>query len=82
MSAARLDSGDLYRFSEMLRRGGELDEARILSPAMLRAARGPTPATGRTSSYRPKCRARAGWAVAPAYMGLGFSRARYRRVPP
>ena len=26
---------DMYRFAEMLRRGGELDGARILSPAIL-----------------------------------------------
>ena len=28
-------TGDLYRFGEMLRRGGELDGTRILSPRML-----------------------------------------------
>ncbi len=27
--------GDLHRFAEMLRAGGELDGARILSPAMI-----------------------------------------------
>ena len=30
---------DLYRFAEMLRRGGELDGARILSPAIIELAR-------------------------------------------
>ena len=32
-------AGDLWRFAEMLRRGGELDGARILSPRMIQVAR-------------------------------------------
>ena len=65
-------TGDLYRFAEMLRRGGELDGARILSPTMLKLAR--TNQTGDMPNelYRA-AHLRAGWAVAPAYIGLGFS---------
>ena len=65
-------TGDLYRFAEMLRRGGELDGVRILSPTMLRLAR--TNQTGDTPNELYKAaHLRAGWAVAPAYIGLGFS---------
>jgi CubicO group peptidase (beta-lactamase class C family) len=63
--------GDLYRFAEMLRRGGELDGARILSPRMIDVATrnftGDLPnvlfaARGLTRGWRPS----------PAYIGLGF----------
>ena len=65
-------TGDLYRFAEMLRRGGELDGVRILSPTMLRLAR--TNQTGDMPNELYKAaHLRAGWAVAPAYIGLGFS---------
>ena len=65
-------TGDLYRFAEMLRRGGELDGSRILSPTMLHLAR--TNQTGDMPNELYKAaHLRAGWAVAPAYIGLGFS---------
>jgi CubicO group peptidase (beta-lactamase class C family) len=65
-------TGDLYRFCEMLRRGGELDGKRILSPAMLRAARQNRTGEMPNELYKA-AHLRAGWAVAPAYIGLGFS---------
>jgi CubicO group peptidase (beta-lactamase class C family) len=62
---------DLYRFAEMLRRGGELDSVRILSPAILDLA------TRNWTGDKPnelymQLAARKGWAPYPAYIGLGF----------
>jgi CubicO group peptidase (beta-lactamase class C family) len=62
---------DLFRWAEALRRGGELDGVRILSPALLRLA-----TTNHTGSepnhlFDAMCEAR-GWAEFPAYIGLGF----------
>jgi CubicO group peptidase (beta-lactamase class C family) len=63
--------GDLHRFAEMLRNGGELDGARILSPATIEyASRNHTGGLRNvlfdyTASYR-------GWELWPAYIGLGF----------
>lgn len=62
---------DLHRFAEMLRRGGELDGARILSPAMIDYA---------TRNYTGDLRnilfdsllSERGWNPFPAYIGLGF----------
>lgn len=62
---------DLHRFAEMLRRGGELDGARILSPAMIDYA---------TRNYTGELRnvlfdsilSERGWNPFPAYIGLGF----------
>ena len=63
--------GDLARFVEMLRRGGELDGARILSPAMLEFATrnwtGDKP--NALLDYTVQMR---GWAPFPASIGLGF----------
>ena len=63
--------GDLHRFAEMLRRGGELDGARILSPAMIdyasRNHTGELP--NQLWNYTVGLR---GWAPFPAYIGLGF----------
>jgi len=62
---------DLHRFAEMLRRGGELDGARILSPAMLDfCARNHTGQLRNVlfdafAGYR-------GWEFYPANIGLGF----------
>ena len=54
-------SGDLYRFAEMLRRGGELDGVRILSPRDAASWRGrSTPATCPTSSTSASPRTPAG----------------------
>jgi CubicO group peptidase (beta-lactamase class C family) len=63
---------DMLRFAEMLRRRGELDGARILSPPTLELA------TRNWTGERPNelTTARAqqrGWPPEPAYMGLGFA---------
>ncbi|HTW38457.1 MAG TPA: serine hydrolase domain-containing protein [Steroidobacteraceae bacterium] len=62
---------DLYRFAEMLRRGGELDSARILAPAILDLA------TRNWTGEKPnelyvQLVSRKGWPPYPAYIGLGF----------
>ena len=63
---------DMHRFTEMLRRGGELDGARILGPAILdRATRNQT-GDKPNELYKMLHLAR-GWEVCPAYIGLGFS---------
>lgn len=63
---------DMLRFAEMLRRGGELDGVRILSPATLELATrnwtGEKP--NELTTARSKQR---GWPPEPAYMGLGFA---------
>lgn len=65
-------ANDLWRFSEMLRRGGELDGTRILSPTVIRLARQVHTGDMPNELYRT-AHLRAGWEVAPAYMGLGFN---------
>ena len=62
---------DLFRWAEMLRRGGELDGVRILSPALLELAL--TNHTGGEPNhiFDAMCEAR-GWDQFPAYLGLGF----------
>ena len=63
---------DLLRFAEMLRRGGELDGARIVSPTILKRAR--VNQTGEKPNELYKALAhRRGWEPFPAYIGLGFS---------
>ena len=64
-------SGDLYRFAEMLRRGGELDGARLLSPAMLALARQVHTGTMPNELYK-RVAENAGWQVPPANQGIGF----------
>jgi CubicO group peptidase (beta-lactamase class C family) len=63
--------GDLSRFAEMLCRGGELDGARILSPAMIefatRSFTGDKPNS--LLAYTTGLR---GWEPFPASIGLGF----------
>jgi CubicO group peptidase (beta-lactamase class C family) len=64
--------GDMHRFAEMLRRGGELDGARILSPALLRLAR--TNQTGEKPNELYRALALSlGCEPFPAYIGLGYS---------
>ena len=63
---------DMHRFAEMLRRGGELDGARILSPTMVARARHCWTGDKPNELYRKINEAR-GWEVLPAYIGLGFS---------
>ncbi|MGV3553760.1 MAG: serine hydrolase domain-containing protein [Croceibacterium sp.] len=64
-------SGDLYRFAEMLRRGGELDGARILSPATIRLARRNHTGEMPNQLYK-RVAENAGWIVPPANQGIGF----------
>lgn len=64
--------GDMYRFAEMLRRGGELDGHRILGPVILSRAR--QNQTGEKPNELYKAMAlSAGWEPFPAYIGIGFS---------
>ncbi len=64
-------AADMWRFAEMLRRGGELNGMRILSPAMIRLA-----ATNHTGDMNFDALAYAtgtrGWPPFPANFGLGF----------
>jgi len=62
---------DLFRFAEMLRRGGTLNGARTLSPAMIGLA------TQNWTGDKPNELYKAvainnGWEPYPAYIGLGF----------
>lgn len=62
---------DVYRFAEMLRGGGTLDGARILSPVTIDFAR--QNHTGdKTNSVFTFVREHRGWNDWPAYLGLGF----------
>ena len=64
-------ANDLYRFAEMLRRGGELDGVRILAPATIESVQvnrtGDEPNT--IWAYAEAMR---GWSPFPANLGLGF----------
>ena len=62
---------DMFRFAEMLRRGGELDGARILSPAILQKAMVNHTGDVQNDLYTA-IRAARGWEPYPAYIGLGF----------
>jgi CubicO group peptidase (beta-lactamase class C family) len=62
---------DIFRFAEMLRRGGELEGARILGPAILDVA------TRNHTGDKPnelfkQLAISCGWETSPAYIGLGF----------
>ena len=62
---------DMFRFTEMLRRGGELDSQRILSPAMLELLS--RNHTGEMPNQVFKWLfAGRHWVECPAYLGLGF----------
>jgi CubicO group peptidase (beta-lactamase class C family) len=63
---------DMFRLAEMLRRDGELDGARILSPAMLAQARRNWTGDKPNELYTARAKER-GWPAVPAYIGLGFS---------
>jgi CubicO group peptidase (beta-lactamase class C family) len=65
-------ASDVHRFAEMLRRQGELDGVRVLSPAILDLAT--TLHTGDLPNdlYRMLAEAR-GWDVPPGNFGLGFA---------
>src|ERR1019366_1935251 len=62
---------DIFRFAEMLRCGGELDGARILSPALLDAATRNRTSDKPNQLYKMMAASR-GWEQYPAYIGLGF----------
>ena len=71
---------DLFRFAEMLRLGGELDGARILSPAILKLATRNWTGEKPNELYKAVAN-RAGWRPYPAYMGLGFAIRGARHAP-
>jgi len=62
---------DLSRFAEMLRRGGELDGARLMSPALIEQATVNRTGDKPNELYKVLALAR-GWEPYPAYIGLGF----------
>jgi CubicO group peptidase (beta-lactamase class C family) len=63
---------DVYRFGEMLRRGGELDGARILGPAVIDQATRNRTGDKPNELYMAMAINR-GWKPYPAYIGIGFS---------
>jgi CubicO group peptidase (beta-lactamase class C family) len=65
-------AGDIYRFAEMLRRGGELDGVRILSPVILQRSRKNHTDEKPNELYKALALSQ-GWEPFPAYIGLGFS---------
>jgi len=71
-AGAAATSGDLLRFAEMLRQGGSLGSASIISPATVRAARRNWTGDMPNELYRVVA-LRAGYEVPPAYLGLGFN---------
>ena len=63
---------DLFRFAEMFRRGGALDGARLISPAMIGMAARNWTGDKVNELYAQRGRAE-GITPAPAYLGLGFT---------
>jgi CubicO group peptidase (beta-lactamase class C family) len=63
---------DIYRFAEMLRRGGDLDGARILSPGILDQATRNRTGDKPNELYKELAIMR-GRTPSPAYIGIGFS---------
>lgn len=63
---------DTFRFAEMLRLGGTLDNARIVSSQTLTLATRNWTAEKPNELYKVLAHRR-GWDAAPAYIGLGFS---------
>jgi CubicO group peptidase (beta-lactamase class C family) len=62
---------DVFRFAEMLRRGGELEGARIVGPAILEQATHVRTGDLVNNLYAQLAVTR-GWEPYPAYIGLGF----------
>lgn len=63
---------DIFRFTEMLRRGGEYNGARILSPVTVERTRlDETP--GMINQLYGRNAIARGWEPAPAYLSIGFS---------
>lgn len=65
-------TADMSRFAEMLRGEGTLDGVRILSPRTVRMARQNWTGDMPNELYKTVA-LRAGYAVPPAYLGLGFN---------
>ena len=65
-------AADMFRFAEMLRRGGELDGVRILGPAIIDLATRVHTGDLPNELYRALALSR-GWQPYPAYLGIGFS---------
>lgn len=63
---------DVHRFAEMLRRRGELDGIRIISPTILERATRVQTGEHPNELYRALALSR-GWHTYPAYLGIGFS---------
>jgi CubicO group peptidase (beta-lactamase class C family) len=64
-------AADIHLFAEMLRRGGEINGHRILSPAMIDLATRNHTGTVRNEVFDCVLELR-GWEPWPAYLGLGF----------
>jgi CubicO group peptidase (beta-lactamase class C family) len=64
-------SGDLFRLTELFRRGGQLDQQRLLSPAILDLATRNHTGDKPNNLYKMLTHPR-GWGDFPAYIGLGF----------
>ncbi len=64
-------ASDLFRLAEMLRRLGELEGARILSPTICKKARQNWTGDKPNEVYKRLC-VEHGWPIIPAYLGLGF----------
>jgi CubicO group peptidase (beta-lactamase class C family) len=65
-------SADIFRFAEMLRRGGELGGTRLLSPAVIDKATRLWTGDALNDLYKLLADAR-GWEVPPGNFGLGFA---------
>jgi CubicO group peptidase (beta-lactamase class C family) len=65
-------AGDVFRFAEMLRRGGELDGKRIVSARILDMATHNWTGDHPNQLYKGIALSR-GWKPFPAYLGLGFT---------
>ena len=65
-------ASDIWRFAEMLRRGGELDGNRIVAPRTLDLATRNMTGNLPNQIYKTMALGR-GWPPYPAYIGLGFS---------
>ena len=64
-------AADLFLWAELLRRGGEFEGQRLLSPALLELALSNQTGEEPNHIFDGMCEAR-GWKPFPAYLGLGF----------
>jgi CubicO group peptidase (beta-lactamase class C family) len=65
-------ASDVFRFAEMLRRGGELDGTRIIGPRILDLATRNWTEQHPNQLYKGLALSR-GWKTFPAFLGLGFT---------